>query len=306
MDQLSTAATDRLRVRAAVLRLPAAVAVLGALALATGCGGGGASKKSASKPVHAVQMSLVPANFGVPATGVNKWLPLKPGTQWIRDGATDVGHRRVHHQVISTVTDVSRQVDGVRTVAVLDQDIDAGQIAQQSIDYLAEDKQGNVWTLGGYTEEYEGGRFTTQRDAWLAGVKGGKPGILMQANPRAGTPPYSIARPPGADPDVAEVLDNNHRTCVPLRCFKGVLLIREGKASAPDNEFKYYAAGVGQILNTPRKDSKHHDFEQLVNLRQLSPKGLAELSNVVVKLDRHAAVTAPTVFGPGPAARRGF
>ncbi len=304
MDKDTPAVNTRRSVRAATRRLPAVGAVLAVAAL-SGCGGANATK-AGSQPVHASQASFAPANFGAPATGANKWLPLNPGTQWVRDGATDVGHRRVHHQVISTVTDVSRQVDGVKTVAVLDQDIDAGQIAQQSIDYMGQDKQGNVWDLGSYTEEYEGGRFTTQQDAWLGGVKGGKAGILMQAHPRAGTPPYSIAQPPGADPDVAEVLDTGHRTCVPLRCFKGVLLVREGKASAPDNEFKYYAAGVGQILNTPRKDSKHHDYEQLVNLRRLSGKGLAELSNVALKLDRHAAVTAPTVFGHGPAARRGF
>jgi len=246
-----------------------------------------------------------PTSFGAPTDHLNRWLPLKPGIQWVRDGATDVGHRRVVHRVVSTVTDVSRLIDGVRSVAILDQDIDAGQLVQQSLDYLATDKRGNVWDLGGYTEEYEGGRFTLYRDAWLTGAGGGRAGVQMPGQPSVAEPAYSIAQPPGADPDVAKVIEANTRMCVPFRCFDGVLVIREGKASAPDNEYKYYAPGVGQILNTPRKDSKHKDFEQLVNLRQLSAKGLAELSKVALGLDRQAAVNAPRVFGGAPGAKRG-
>ena len=278
-----------------------AMAALCVGALASGCGGGGgAAAQSGQK--KATEAPFDPRNFANPAIGANTWLPLRPGYQWVREGGTDVGHRRVPHRVTRTVTNVSRAVNGVRTVAVLDQDVDAGQIAQQSLDYLAQDRQGNVWNLGGYTEEYEGGRFVSVRDAWLAGINGGRAGILMQADPRTGTPPYSIARPPGADPDVAQVVKTGQSQCVPFHCFSGVLVIREGKASAPDNEFKYYAAGVGQILNTPRSASKHHDVERLVNLRQLSPRGLAELTAEALRLDRHAAVVKRDVFGRGPTA----
>ena len=104
---------------------------------------------------------------------------------------------------------------------------------------------------------------------------------------------------------MAKVIEANSKMCVPFRCFDGVLVIREGKASAPVNEFKYYARGVGQILNTPQKDSKHKDFEQLVNLRQLTAKGLAELSQVAVGLDRHAAMVARGSSAAAPGAKRG-
>ncbi len=272
--------------------------------LVSGCGGAASPKSSQTN--KATQAPFDPRRFGSPTANANQWLPLKPGMQWVRDGGTDVGHRRVPHRVIRTVTSVSRPVDGVRTVAVMDRDVDAGQIAQESFDYLARDRNGNVWSMGGYTEEYEGGRFVAVRDAWLSGVKGGRAGILMLAAPRVGTPPYSIAQPPGADPDVAEVVKTGQSQCVPLRCFKEVLVIREGKASAPDNEFKYYAPGVGQILNTPRSASQHHDVERLINSTQLTPRGLAEASAEALKLDRHARVTKADVFGRGPAGRRGL
>jgi hypothetical protein len=278
--------------------------VLCCAALISGCGGSSGSGASAKAPKQFTHPSFVPANFGVPTTPTNVYLPLKPGTQWLRVGTTLVGHRPVPHRVISTVTNVVRRVDGVSAVAIIDQDLDAGQIAQQSIDWWAQDKQGNVWNVGGYTEEYEGGRFSTIRDSWLGGIKGAKPGILMPANPTTRTPPWTIAQPPGADPDAAQAVQTGARQCVTFNCFNGVLVVREGKASALDNEFKYYAPGVGQILNSPKRFSHHKDVEQLVNLVQLTPKGLAELSAEVLKLDTHARVTSPSVFGNAPAAKR--
>ncbi len=69
-------------------------------------------------------------------------------------------------------------VNGVRTVLVLDQDLDAGQVSETAIDYMAQDKYGNVWYLGSYTEIYEGGQFVNAVDAWLAGKKGREAGCL--------------------------------------------------------------------------------------------------------------------------------
>jgi hypothetical protein len=280
----------------------AAVAALFAGAWASGCGG---DEDGTSSPTTE-RIRFDPGNFGDPVAGANKWLPLKVGTQWVREGLTDVGNRRVPHRVVSTVTDVSREVEGVRTVALLDQNFDGGQLVQQSLDYLAGDEQGNVWNLGSYTEDYEGGQFVNATDAWLAGVKGAKPGILMQADPRPGSPPYFVAQPPGGEEevDVAQVVEAGQSQCVPFKCYKDVLVIREGKAVAPDNEFKYYAPGVGQILNTPRSASQHHDVEKLINLTQLSPRGLAELSTEALKLDRHAKVVTPDVFGDAPTAKQ--
>lgn len=275
------------------------------VALAAGCGGGGGSGHgAASVPTSFSHAAFRPANFGPPAPAANRWLPLTPGTQWIRVGTTDIGHRAIPHRVISTVTSVSKAVDGVTTVAVLDQDVDAGQIVQQSLDFFAQDKRHNVWAVGSYTEEYEGGRFVLIRDAWLGGVDGGRPGILMPAAPTIATPPFTIAQPPGADPDAAQIVATRQHQCVPLRCFTDVLVVREGKASALDNEFKFYAPGVGQILNAPKARSAHKDVEALVNLIHLTPRGLAEINAETLKLDRHSRHTKRAVFGRSAPARR--
>ncbi len=263
--------------------------------LVAGCGDAPRAPVATKAPTFTTTR-FDPRNFGASPTRPNTWWPLIPGRQWVRDGTTLVGHRPVPHRIIATVTNVWRVVNGVRAVAIFDQDIDAGQISQESLDYLAQDRQGNVWVVGAYTELYDGGRFVTSQDAWLAGVGGGQAGILMPANPLTRRTPWSIARPPAADADAAEVVQRSASKCVPYGCFKNVLVIREGKASRLDNEFKYYAPGVGLIFNLPRSMSVHKDHEAVVNVTQLSPRGLADISAEALKLDTHARTTKPSVF----------
>ena len=276
--------------------------LLGSCSVLSACGGSEA-RPATPKPVKAVRYER--ANFGHPATGANPYLPLVPGTQWVREGSTIVGDRKVPHQVTTTVTDVYRTIDGIRTVAVLDYELDSGQISQESLDYMAEDSDGNLWYLGGYTEEYEGGRYIGSVDAWLAGVRGAKAGLLVHARPTEASKPYAVAAPDSEERDVAEVIEVGARRCVPFKCFDDVLVVREGKESNPDNEFKYYARDVGQIDNVPRSASRHKDVEQLVNLTHLSRRALAEASAEALRLDRHAMKVAPRVFGETRAARRG-
>ncbi|MDQ2967273.1 MAG: hypothetical protein M3R37_03020 [Actinomycetota bacterium] len=243
-------------------------------------------------------------NFVDPRVGSNKWLPLKPGTQWVRDGTTLVGNRKVPHKVLSTVTDVIRVINGVKTVAVFDHSVDSGQVVQQSLDYFAQDKSGNVWDVGAATEQYETGRFVTVDEAWIAGIDGAKPGILMPANPTSSTPPWAIAQPPKEDGDAAAFQRMQKRECVPFGCFDKVLVIEEGKKSALNNEYKYYALGVGQIRNEPLGSSRHQDIETLVNFTMLSPAGLAEASKEAMRIDAEAARLLPKLFGKGKATRK--
>ena len=238
-------------------------------------------------------------DFGDPIGDANPWLPLLPGYQSVRDGTLFRGRRELHHRRRFTVTDVVKQVDGVRTVLVLDQDIDAGQVAEQALDYFAQDMLGNVWYLGSYTESYEGGQFVNANDAWLAGVNGAMPGVAMMADPKKGMPAYVQASIPGRETLTAEVAKVGERKCVPFKCFSNTLAILED-----GTEFKYYAQGVGGIATEPNYSGGEQEKEALLNVIQLTPKGLTEASAEALKLDRHARTTASGVFGNSAPARR--
>jgi hypothetical protein len=276
------------------LKALAATALAAAL-VAVGCGSVDTSASAGSKPY---QPRFDPRNFRTP--GSNPLLSLTPGKQTVRKGLVNVGHRRVEHIRVYTTTDVHKLIDGVRATAVLDQDFDAGEVSEQAIDYLAADKLGNIWYFGSYTESYEGGQYVNQLDAWLAGVNGGIAGILVPAKPRAGMK-FFRDQVPGDDPDVGRVVKVNASACVPYRCFKNVVILEEPGG----DEWKYYVAGVGGIWTRPvDKNDPVQETELLINVKKLTPRGLSEISNEVLKLDRHSRTTASSAYGRSAPARR--
>jgi hypothetical protein len=279
------------------------VVAAAAVALASGvllaCGGSSSSGTPAAADVTQPKLDRSAYTAASTATDRNRFFPLKPGYQSVRLGKVNRGSRRLAHRRVTTVTDVFKVIAGVRAVAVLDQDFDGGQIAEQALDFLAVDRRGKVSYLGSYTEAYEGGQFVNANDGWLAGIRGAKAGIWMLAKPRVGSPAYTQEDQPGSEPTIAKVVRTNVKKCVPLRCYSGVLVVEEG-----GSENKYFAPGVGGIKTEP-KGGGEQETEELINLTRLSRRGLAELSNETLKLDRHARSTVPAVFGSSRRAARG-
>ena len=245
-----------------------------------------------------------PANFVDPTLDTNPFHPLKPGLQWVRAGTTEVGSRVVPHEIITTMTDVIRVIDGVKTIAMLDESTDSGEVSQVGMDYMALDKDGNVWILGGYTEDYQGGAYTNTDSAYLGSETGGVLGILSPAHVDANTPRWLIGKAPEEKASVGTPVEVGGTYCVAFGCFKDVRVVQEGNVGAPDNENKYYAPGVGVIDNIPLDASLHQDTFQLINFLALSPDGLAEASKTVMDLEAHARSVAPDVFGSAPPSTR--
>ena len=109
---------------------------------------------------------------------------------------------------------------------------------------------------------------------------------------------------PDEDPSVAEPVSIGDTFTVAYGTFDNVWAIREGEIGAVDNEIKYYAPGVGVILNEAQDESLHQDNFELINLVELGPEGLAEASQVVLDLEAHAREVAPEIYGSAPAAER--
>ena len=269
---------------------------------AAACGGGSTAKKADTNA--GTQKVFDPANFVDPTLDTNPFHPLKPGLQWVRAGTTEVGSRKVPHEIITTMTDVIRTISGVPTIAMLDESTDSGEISQRSIDYLALDKDGNVWIIGGYTEDYEGGSYTNTNAAWIGKSRGGRLGILSPAKVDMTTPRWNIGGSPGEKPSVGQPVEVGVKVCVPFACYDNVRVVQEGNVGAPDNENKYYARGVGVINNIPLNASLHQDTFDLRNFVELSATGLADASQTVLDLEKHARQTSPDVFGSEPKAGR--
>ncbi len=283
------------------------VAVAAMVVLLAACGGSsdGASAGTApDAPEGGTVVELRAEDFVDPTLDTNPYHPLKPGTQWVYGGTTEVGSRTVPHEIIVTITDVVGTIDGAPVVAMLAESTDSGEVAQVGMDYLALDQDGNVWILGGYTEELEGGEYTNTESAWLGTGQGQSVGILAPAEVDMTTPRWHIGGAPGEDPSVGEPVEIGVRECVEFGCYDDVRVVQEGEFDAPDNEHKYYAPGVGVINNVPLDASLHQDRFELLNFLELSPEGLAEASQTVLDLETHAQETAADVFGSAPDSKR--
>ena len=231
-----------------------------------------------------------PSDASGAPTATNPWFPLEPGFQAIELGTLNRGGTSLEHRRVWTVTNVTKVIDGLRAVLVLDQNIDAGEIAEQAVDYLAVDTDGSVLYLGSYTEAYEGGQFVNAADAWLAGVNGAR-GTLLPGDPQPGSGSFTQTDVPGQEHSTAKVLKLGESLCVPFDCYTDVLVIQEG------DEYKYFASGVGELKIEPHYSGGEQEKLELINVVQLSPEGLAEFSAEAVRLDEHARQTSADVWG---------
>ena len=98
-----------------------------------------------------------PRNFSNPTGITNQWLPLQPGTQRVYDGMAEENGKFAPHHVVFTVTDLTKVIAGVRSVAVWERDFSEDQLVESEIVFFAQANDGAVWQLGQYPEVYEKG-----------------------------------------------------------------------------------------------------------------------------------------------------
>jgi hypothetical protein len=235
-------------------------------------------------------------------------LPLKPGSKLIYKGSAipEDETTRVKRRVVSTVTDLSKWIDGVRTLVVWERDYTAGKLGESEIAFFAQDKAGNVWLLGEYPEEYENGKFA-DAPTWISGQKGAHAGIAMLANPKVGSPDYAqgFAPPPVEFIDRGRVYKKGQKTCVPVKCYNNVLVIEEFENGVPGVfHLKYYAPKVGLVkVGWRGANEVEKETLALVKRQQLSSKELANARKTALKLDKRAYKRSGEVYGKTPKAK---
>jgi hypothetical protein len=234
-----------------------------------------------------------PKSFDGRSTTIdNEWFPLKPGTRFVYEGTTveDDG-KAFPRRLVSTVTDLTKVIDGVRTVVIWEDDYKAGKMVETEIAFLAQDNEGNVWRLGEYPEEWERGKLV-KTPAWVHGREGAIAGIIMTAKAQPGTPSYSQGWGPAVNfADRGKVDQVGQKTCLRRKgCYEDVLVIAETTKEEPGAEqLKYYARGVGNVrVGWRGTGEKLKEVLELVEVVQLSPEALAQARAKALELDKRA------------------
>jgi hypothetical protein len=174
----------------------------------------------------------------------NPFYPLTPGMMMIYEGATDEGSERVE----TYVTYDTKHIIGVDCVVVRDRVLVDGELVEETLDWYAQDKSGNVWYLGEDSREYEEGALVGTKGSWEAGVDGATAGIIMPDNPQVGDT-YRQEYYAGEAEDMAKVVSLSESAAVPYGAFDNLLMTEEWTPLEPGVvEHKYYASGVGLVL----------------------------------------------------------
>ncbi|HEU4948710.1 MAG TPA: hypothetical protein VFT31_16300 [Kribbella sp.] len=187
---------------------------------------------------------LDPANFTVAID--NPYWPMRPGTRWTyRETDTDGTVQKV---VVVVTYQTKAIANGITARVVRDTVTEDGELIEDTRDWYAQDRQGNVWYLGEDTAEFEGGRVKSREGSFQAGVDGALAGVIMPASPRPGMR-YRQEYYQGQAEDNGEVLSTNELAEVPSGRYRNALLTKDTSALEPTvSEYKLYAKGVGPVL----------------------------------------------------------
>ena len=255
-----------------------------------------ASAGEAAEPQFA---DFQPDNFGNSTVIDNEWMPMRPGTKWVYEGtAVDEDGKSVSRRIEFIVSDLTKEIAGVRTVVGWIVDYTDGELVEKEIAFYAQDNDGNVWYLGEFPEDYKNGEFV-EAPSWITGIADARPGIKMMAEPKLGAPYVYQGWGPAVEwSDYGHVDQMGQKTCVPVDCYEDVLVNEESSLGETGAfQIKYYARGVGEVrVGWTGADETKEELELIEHL-QLSPEELVQVREDVLAVEKHAYEISKDVYG---------
>lgn len=189
----------------------------------------------------------------------NSFFPLPAGQRWVYTGkeqgrsmglqitvldATESfyrGRKTVTTRVVEEIEWEDTNGDGV---------IGADEpLIEVSLNYFAQSQDGTVCYFGEDVEIYEGGVVVSTEGSWRADAGDNAPGIFMPAEPEVGMS-FQQEIAPGVAEDQATIVGTG-TVKVPAGTFARAIKVRDFNPLDGSKGFKFYAPGVGLIVDGP-------------------------------------------------------
>lgn len=176
----------------------------------------------------------------------NRYVTLTPGMKLTYESIGEGGAVEV---IEITVTNETRTIMGVEARRVNDKATVNGVLVEDTRDYLAQDREGNVWYFGEEVDNYKDGKIDNHKGSWIGGVDGAQPGIWMKASPKVGEK-YRQEYYKGEAEDVARVISISETVTVRGKTYSNcVKTLDTSLIEAALKEEKYYCPEVAaQVL----------------------------------------------------------
>jgi hypothetical protein len=153
---------------------------------------------------------------------------------------------RVDVRVESRVLERTARVAEVPVAVVDVKEYKDGQLVEHTLDYYAQDKEGNVWYLGERVDDIADGKVVAHSGEWLAGRGDAKPGLFMPAHPKVGQT-FQQERAPGIAEDRSTVVAVGLEVRTPLKTLSDCIKTKDIAPLDNVTEFKHYCPGVGLV-----------------------------------------------------------
>jgi hypothetical protein len=176
----------------------------------------------------------------------NPYYPLIPSTKWVYEATLEDGStERVELEILEE----TRVVNGVSATVLYDTVFVDGELVEETWDWFAQDKVGNVWYLGEEVNNFEDGVLKDNAGSWEWAVDGALPGVIMWADPTAHLGEiYYQEYYPGEAEDTGQVMSTSENVTVPQGSYQNVLQTYDFSSLDSDlQEHKFYAPGVGLV-----------------------------------------------------------
>lgn len=202
---------------------------------------------------------LDPQDFDYALTNPMFFWPV--GRKMIYEKVSSEGTERVEITALADTIDINGfECRQIQDLAFLD-----GQLLEETIDWYAQHSNGDVWYMGEIAKNYDEDGFLEDVDgSWRYGKDGAQPGILMLGTPTIGTiyrQEYLIDEAE----DIGRVLADNETVVVAAGTFTGCLMTEDGSSIEPGHtEYKYYAPGVGLILEVDTESGERLELIQII------------------------------------------
>lgn len=177
-------------------------------------------------------------------TGINPFFILEPHYQLVLTGEEDDSEV----ELIITVLDETREVDGVTTRVVEERESVDGGLVEISRNFFAICEETNsVFYFGEEVDNYEDGEIVSHEGGWLAGEDDAEAGIIMPGTILLGSR-YQQEVAPDVALDRAEIISMDETVDTPTGEFDHVLQIKETNPLEKNSvEYKYHVRDVGLI-----------------------------------------------------------
>jgi hypothetical protein len=183
-----------------------------------------------------------PANFV--GTIDNPYLTLMPGRVWVYEGVDDGEKVRIEVEV----TQDTKTILGVITTVVRVREWADGKLKEDTFDWYAQDKDGNVWYFGEDSKEIDDDEVVSTDGSWEAGLNMARPGMIMKADPQTGDA-YRQEFLKGEAEDMGQVLKIDESITIGLGRYEKCIRIKDWTPLEPDViEHKFYSRDAGNVI----------------------------------------------------------